>query len=185
MKKFWMILPAFVLTSCSVEKDRSQFSETGATSVQKDLVINEYSPKSNVLSEFDEPADWVELYNPANSEITIGAGELSITDDRAKPGRFFLPAITIPPFGHLVIWCDDRDTVVRDIHAGFKLSGNGEEICLFRGDVLVDEIYFEDDVKKDMSYGRVEDGSANWTRFSSPSPGSSNQSADNYAETVK
>jgi hypothetical protein len=185
MNKSWMILPAFVMVACSVENAPNLFSGPETNVTPNSLMINEYSPKSNVLSEFDEPADWIELYNPANTEMRIEDGEFSITDDRANPGRFFLPAATIPPFGHLVIWCDDKDTVARDIHAGFKLSGSGEEICLFRRDVLVDEIYFEDDVKKGMSYGRVEDGAAEWIGFSSPSPGSSNQSADNYAETIK
>ena len=73
----------------------------------------------------------------------------------------------------------------RDFHSNFKLSGNGEQIGLyFEGD-LMDEIMFEDDVKRKVSYGRVIDGSTDWTIFKSPSPGSSNQSSDNYAETLK
>ena len=178
----------FVLASCARESTTT--SSTGPdTDVEKKsaplLVINEYSPKSNTLNEFNQEADWVELYNPSEKEFKIGHGHVSITDDPAEPGKYFLPEIVVPAHGHIVVWCDGLNTVNRDIHSNFKLSANGEEICLFISGEPVDDIYFDEEIKKSRSYGRVEDGADKWSIFESPSPGSSNQSSDNYAETLK
>jgi len=149
------------------------------------LQINEYAPKSNSLNEFDEEADWIELYNPTDAEIIIAAESWSLTDNENQPEKYFIPACSIPAKGHLVIWCDGQDLIQKDFHANFKLSGHGERIALYHAGNLIDEIEFDDEVKKNVSYGRINDGNIDWKVFESPSPGISNQLSDNYAETIQ
>ena len=150
-----------------------------------DLQINEYAPKSSSLNEFDEKADWIELYNPTDVELIISTESWSLSDNENQPEKYFILACSIPAKGHLVIWCDGLDLIKRDFHANFKLSGHGENIGLYHNGNLIDEIVFDDEVKKNVSYGRINDGDLNWRLFESPSPGTSNQSPDNYAETIK
>lgn len=177
-----------IFSGCSTNHNGFKFSDDYSednTELQSKLIINEYSPKSNTLNEFDEESDWIELYNSSDSVLEIEENSWSISDDRLDSDKYFIPACSIPSNGHLVIWCDGKNRQERDFHSNFKLSGNGEEIGLYYNGSLMDEITFEDDVKKNVSYGRINDGDEYWTLFKSPSPGTSNQSSDNYAEAIK
>jgi len=188
MRLFIQLSFMIILLGCSAKQidfnHSEEYSENKRT-LESTLIINEYSPKSNTLNEFDEEADWIELFNTSDSALEIQADTWSLSDNKNVSDKYFIPACTIVGNGYLVIWCDKRNLNERDFHSNFKLSGNGEQICLFKNGSLVDQIIFEDDVKKKVSYGRTNDGDETWTLFKSPSPGSSNQSTDNYAETIK
>lgn len=185
MKALYFIFPV-LLIGCSLKtkqaslsiKDKHYGVETGP------LIINEYSPKGKFTNEFNEPADWIELYNSGEEDIQIGANEWSVSDDPEKEKVYFLPEILIPAGGYLVLWCDGRDTVAREIHTDFHLSGKGESICLFKGDQLLEEVSYGS-VSGKGSYGRVQDGHSEWKRFKQPTPGGPNQLSDNYAEALK
>jgi len=188
MRLFIQLSLMIILLGCSAKQIGYNHSEEYSENrkvLEYKLIINEYSPKSNTLNEFDEEADWIELYNTSDSALEIQAETWSLSDDKNVSDKYFIPPCTIPANGHLVIWCDNRNINERDFHSNFKLSGNGEQISLFYGGSLMDAVIFEDDVKKKVSYGRTNDGDETWTLFKSPSPGSSNQSTDNYAETIK
>ncbi len=63
------------------------------------------------------------------------------------------------------------------LHAGFKLSGAGEELGLYSslvtGNLPVDTVSFGEQ-QIDVSLGRQPDGNGSWVSFSSPTPGASN-----------
>ncbi|MBI3135221.1 MAG: lamin tail domain-containing protein [Bacteroidetes bacterium] len=191
MRYFFLILFAAGFLSCATgdtEKDYSAAATADLSEPVEDsseLLINEFSPKSEDRNEFGEKADWIELYNASDREIEITSGTWSLSDDKTKPDKYVLPDTLIPAFGHLLIWCDDRDSKDGTCHSRFKLSGNGETLYLFKNGEPADEISYDEDVKKSFSYGRVADGSVEWDKFKHPTPGHSNGLFNHYAEALQ
>lgn len=82
------------------------------------IVINEILAHSH-----DNAPDWIELYNTTDSPISVGGWYLS--DDAAVPQKYQIPdGLFVPRYGYLVLY--------EDTHFGtaFRLSENGEEVCL-------------------------------------------------------
>jgi len=137
------------------------------------VLINEISASNSTIIEdadFNNYSDWIELYNPGSLEVDIGG--YYITDDFSIPKKWQIPANTmIDPGGFLLLWADGLDT---GLHAGFKLSAEGEELGLFAvGFGLVDSLSFSEQ-KTDLSYGRISDGNTRWGYFTQSTPGASN-----------
>jgi hypothetical protein len=141
------------------------------------LKINEFLASNNGSTtdpngEFD---DWIEIYNPNNESVDI-AGYL-LTDNLSSPSLASLPfgfsETIIPPNGFVVIWCDGTPDQ-GPLHVGFKLSGSGEEIGLFKADEsIVDTLSYVAQTS-DFSFGRIPDGTNNWQVIQAPTPGQSN-----------
>ncbi len=82
------------------------------------IVINEILAHSH-----DNAPDWIELYNTTDSPISVGGWYLS--DDADNPQGYQIPdGLFVPKNGYLVLY--------EDTHFGtaFRLSENGEEVCL-------------------------------------------------------
>lgn len=102
-----------------------KYGESGTT-----LRINEFlaSNSVSVYDNYGQTEDYIELYNYGTEIIELGDKYLS--DNRDKPLKWQLPAISLLPNDFLIIWADD-DTKQGDSHANFKLSKSGEFIGLF------------------------------------------------------
>ncbi len=176
------------LMACtSVEKSELKaVPEVQPETMQKvpQLVINEYSPKGIFLNEKGEETDWIELYNNSDSSLTIGSNEWFLTDDENETDKFALPEMTIEPHGFVLVLCDGKESSEKYIHANFKISSDNETISLYHDSELEDEIICTEDLKKKFSYGRETDGQISWNKMKNPSPGTSNDSSQNYAETA-
>lgn len=123
--------------------------------------------------------DWIELYNAGT--VPIDAAGMYLTDDVSAPRRWRIPtgapaSTTIPARGYLLIWADN-DPADGNLHAGFELDGDGDEVALFDADgvTLIDRVSF-DRQTSDVSFGRDPDASANWVTLA-PTPGASNDGA--------
>jgi len=141
------------------------------------LYINEFMADNDntIADEHGNYDDWIELYNPENE--TVWLGDKYMTDDLSEPNKWQLPDAYIDAGGFVLVWADD-ETDEGPFHANFKLSKGGEEIGLFFNDLTaIDEILF-DEQSTDISYGREEDGYANWIFFEQPTPLASNQTSD-------
>jgi len=140
------------------------------------VFINEFMA-SNTLTVADgsgEFDDWVELYNASGAPVA--AGELFLSDDGGDPGKFRLPAQTIPPGGYLKIWLDGQPEQ-GDLHAPFRINAEGEELYLSeapsRGYALRDSVKFGPQ-QPDVSQGREGDGTGPWIFYAQSTPGISN-----------
>jgi len=175
-----------VLASCAARETERGYGfaekQEVAVAVEQTLLINEFSPKSELKNESGKTADWIELFNASDAAIKIDAETWSLSDDLTDPEKYLLPDTLIPAHGFLLIWCDHAPG---KLHAGFKLSGDGETVYLFHEGQLVDEISYEEDIKKNQSFARVADGSADWEKIKSPTPGNSNDSLEHYAEALQ
>lgn len=141
----------------------------------ENIFINEFLALNNAtnVDEFGENDDWVELYNA--SADTVFLGNLYLTDDVENLTQWQFPdSVNIPPYGFILIWCDN-DEEQGELHANFKLSSDGEFIALVNldGITIIDSVSFgvQND---DISYGRLPDGNSNWNILS-PTPLAINQ----------
>jgi len=136
------------------------------------LYINEFmssNTKTIKDPDFNDDADWIEIYNAGDKEINLTG--YFLTDNLDIPGKWVIPEVRIAPRGFVVFWADDHNT---GMHTNFKLAAEGEEIGLFApGQTLVDSVVFGIQ-NPDISTGRNHENPEIWGRFNQPTPGSAN-----------
>jgi hypothetical protein len=138
------------------------------------VTINEWmADNDNTIT---DPADsqyedWFELYNPDTEPVNLSGWTLS---DNANEWTI-PPGVEIGANGFLLIWADDEpEQNGQYIHAGFKLSKEGDSIQLHSSErILIDSISFGLQTM-DISEGRLPDGSTNICILPVPTPGQSN-----------
>ncbi len=152
-------------------------AEPGESPLKGVLFINEFlaSNDSILADEQGDYDDWIELYNAGETDIDLGG--MCLTDDFLVPNKWWLPDITIPAHGYLLVWADNEEGE-GPLHAGFKLNaGSGEQLGLFYTDalhtLLVDSLSYGPQ-RTDTSYGRLPDGGSDWYLLSAPTPGAAN-----------
>jgi hypothetical protein len=146
------------------------------------LVINELMASNTNNSGITDPQgdydDWIEIHNFGRTALDIGG--MYLTDDLDEPDKWQIPdnapsKTTIPANGYILIWADG-ETGDGPLHAGFNLSGDGEQIGLFAsdGDTIINSITFDEQVA-DISYGRYPDAGDELRYFAKPTPGAENE----------
>ena len=140
------------------------------------LIINEFMASNSITisdsaGDFD---DWIELYNPTNTDVTLSGMYLTDKPDNLTKWRFPGDSLKIKAGEYLIIWCDE-DQEQGSFHTNFKLSADGEFIALTQSDgvTIADSISFGSQ-GTDTSYGRFPDADDTWQFFSNPTPGKSN-----------
>ena len=137
------------------------------------ITINEVLASNGSINtdpDYGANADWIELYNAGQTDVNLSGW--SLTDNLNKPQKYILPnGTSIKAGSYLLIWCDDKGT---GLHAGFKLSADGEEVGLFDANgEMVDTISFGPQYG-DISFGRSIDNIGTNLFFMSPTPGAAN-----------
>ncbi|MEN6424772.1 MAG: lamin tail domain-containing protein [Phycisphaerales bacterium] len=155
---------------------------SGVSIAINEVMASNSSTKADPQGQYD---DWVELYNYGATPVDTGG--LYLTDDPNEPAKWQIPATeptltTIAPGGYLLIWADG-DAEAEGLHAGFKLSAGGENLCLFDADgvSLIDSMTFPQ-LPADVSYGRRPDAGDEWQFFTAPTPEAANQ--EGYAGLI-
>lgn len=119
--------------------------------------------------------DWAELKNVSDKEADLSGWKVRDKD----PADLFVlpPGTTIAAKGYLLIYCDDQvdGGVSGGIHVPWKLSANnGDEFHLVSpGGIDVDATTFPAGIAVDSSWGRLPDGTGNFTTMT-PTPGKAN-----------
>ncbi|MBX7243036.1 MAG: CotH kinase family protein, partial [Bacteroidia bacterium] len=128
----------------------------------KNIAINEVMAKNTTTAADDslEYDDWVELYNLTTQDIDLTGYTLS--DDSLNYTKWrFTSGTILPASGYLIVWADE-DAGQGDLHANFKLSGDGESLYLMNPSYqMVDQVHFGAQVT-DMGYARVPNGTGNF-----------------------
>jgi len=172
---------AFSGTNWTVNLDPVAFSG--------DLVINEFcaanivtngGPGTLDIDEFNNPEDWVEIYNRGSNAVRLLGWSLS--DDQNQPGLWTFPDITLNAGQYLVVYASSLDRKVlggtNRLHTNFKLNPFGSYLGLFNAEFpprAVTEFAPEfPEQRNDYSYGRV---SNEWRYFDVPTPGAANGSS--------
>jgi len=146
--------------------------------VPEHLFINEFMANNDaaVADPDGNYPDWIELYNGGN--VSVDVGGMYLTDDLVNPDAWPFPEGTvIDAGGFLVVWADN-DPEKGPMHCSFSLNASGEAIGLFAsdGETEIDSVLFEAQLD-DVSYGRLPDGTANWT-YLTPTLGSQNEEGE-------
>jgi spore coat protein CotH len=156
--------------------------EIGTWTPPDGLMINELmaANSSTVADEHGDFDDWVEIANLGSAAVDLSG--FSLTDHHDGTGDFQLPAVTLQPGEYLVIWCDE-EPLEGDRHAPFKLDGDGEDLYLLDGQVIVDRVTWHDQTS-DISWGRWPDGTGNWQLLSVATPGATNENPSEPEDVV-
>lgn len=135
------------------------------------LLSNSYG----LTDAFGERSDWVEIHNSSDAAVSLKGYYLS--DDASNPDKWAFPDITIEPDEYMVIFCSGNDTVQDgECHTSFSLSTKDGGIYLTdRNTMKQDSIIFPDDISKDISIGKGEDGENVY--YAQPTPGAANTTA--------
>jgi hypothetical protein len=143
------------------------------------VMINEVLASNNsvILDPQNEYEDWIELYNAGRGAVDVGGYYL--TDDLTRPTKWQIPTgsptlTTISAGGYLLIWADG-DIGDSGLHAGFRLSAEGEAVALFAADgmSMLDSLSFGAQ-RADVSYGRYPDGGSDLRAMALPTPAATN-----------
>jgi hypothetical protein len=168
-----------LLLACT--KDRDFPDNTTKDIKVGDVLINEYAVNGAALvNEFGNTDDWVELYNTTADTVFIKQNRFYISDDETNPYKYAISKDTfLTPNGFLLVFADGLDTTATQFHTNFSLSAAGEFISIYalnnqNQEVELDARTFGPQPSA-QSEGRSPDGSSNWTLFSNPTPGASNQ----------
>lgn len=139
-------------------------------------VINEImaSNGTSIQDRDGDYPDWIELYNPGETEIDLTGYGLS--DDPDEPFKWVFPGTTLPAGGFKLIFASDKNYTTESpyLHTNFKIKAGGETVLLSdTGGFVVDQINTLE-IARDMSWGRQPDGRADWLFFTEATPGESN-----------
>lgn len=146
------------------------------------VVINEaQSSNGDTLTDrLGENPDWVELYNVGDEAVDLSAWGLS--DKAKKPYKWTFPAgTTIAAGAYLVVIADEEDKVVNgEIHAGIKLSADGEDLVLTRPEAEApagpEDAFSFGKMPQDCSAGRGASGGIAY--YLKPTPGAANDAEE-------
>ena len=116
--------------------DPNDAESTPTVPTLDDLLISEFMADNDGsrLDSDGESSDWIELWNPTSSPISLAGHYL--TDNRQVPNKWALPAITLQPRQFLIIFASGKDRFGPgdEWHTNFKLASSGEYLGLTRDD---------------------------------------------------
>ena len=167
-----LISPLLLIPYCGYSPE-----EEGSSPV----VINEFMAKNtstnpqHTVDEHGEADDWIELYNPADTPVSLQ--DLYLSDNPKSLRKYALFDTVLPSHGYALIWADGQPDQ-GEHHTKFKLSAtDGDQIILSneRGQII-DSVQFlansgnPEARLPDQSYGRSTDGESGWCQQKLPSP---------------
>ncbi len=132
--------------------------------------------------------DWIEIYNHSAFTQNLAGWALAQYTADAETNRWFFPTtnvISIPPFGHLVVYCKNKPGTNIGLYANFELSSEGENIALVRPDGTHEDFVNYPPLPEDVAYARLSDGNQFLSYNPSPTLGAANQSPGNLEPTAE
>ena len=147
------------LTATFTKLSDNEMAQQSITPVR----INEVSADDGIyVNDYFKRNDWVELYNTTSEDIDTEG--MFLTDNPDKPEKYRISrgksqaSTVIPAHGYLIIWCDKKDPVSQ-LHAGFKLEKEGDELLLTAADKSWTDHFTYAAHTSDQTVGRYPDGS--------------------------
>ncbi len=89
-------------------------------------VINEVMPlnSSTVMDDDGDYSDWIEIYNPGGTDISLGG--YGLTDDSTEPYKWVFPDYTLDAGEFLLVFASDKDRTVFPSHWETVIDMGGE-----------------------------------------------------------
>jgi hypothetical protein len=121
------------------------------------LRINEVSAGNDIyINDYGKKADWVELYNTTDEDISLEG--LYLSDNRNNRQKFQMTEGIVPAHGTCIIWCDGKDSKSQ-LHAPFKLeNADGAYVSIQASDGSWYDYLEYQQQGKWQTFGRYPDG---------------------------
>ena len=104
--------------------------------VAEEPVISEFlaANVSGLRDSDSEASDWIEIFNPSSSPVTLTGW--CLTDDAGDLTKWRLPEVEVAGGGYLVVFASgkDRRDPGEELHTNFSLGRDGEYLALVRPD---------------------------------------------------
>jgi hypothetical protein len=133
------------------------------------VLINEWMADNTGPGGFIDSADsrfsdWLELYNPNPSAVSLSGYFLS--DTVAQPRKWMIPTnTTVGANGFLLVWADGETNLnvsgAADLHSSFKLNKGGSTIALYTADGVAQHVITFGAQEANVSQGFYPDGNTN------------------------
>jgi hypothetical protein len=140
-------------------------------------VISEFMADNKKTVEDDDVAspDWIEIYNGQSSPVNLAGYHL--TDSRANLVRWRFPAVTLPAYGHLLVFASGKNRSDPNgwLHTNFALAKASGYLGLVApdGETVVSEYAYGPQVT-DVSFGEKGNGRTRGY-LETPTPGGVNR----------
>src|SRR4051812_86938 len=99
-------------------------------------IINEFlaSNKHTNMDENGDSSDWIEIYNPNSSKISLNG--YFLTDKTIDLTEWKFPNVSLAGKGYLLVWASgkDRTDPAKPLHTNFKLAESGGYLGLIEPD---------------------------------------------------
>ncbi|MBN1996105.1 chitobiase/beta-hexosaminidase C-terminal domain-containing protein [candidate division KSB1 bacterium] len=118
--------------------------------------------------------DWIEIYNPGQTEIDMTGYGLS--DDPEEPFKWIFPQTVLEPNQFKLVFASAKNHLTENphLHTNFKIKSGGETLLLSEPSGFVADQVLVVQGLNDISWGRQPDGSADWYFFTEPTPAAAN-----------
>ncbi len=99
------------------------------------------------------PCDWIELSNELAQPVNLSGWHLS--DDPDTPDKWTFPNLTLPPFGHVIVFASGSGATPASgpPHTNFSLSQSGEHLVLSRPDGTVASDFNPPELYPNVTWG--------------------------------
>ena len=136
------------------------------------LVISELmaSNRSTIQDSTGAYSDWIEIYNGSGAAVNLAG--YSLSDSETNRRRFVFPEVTLQPGAYQLVFASGVERTGDELHAAFRLSGDGERVVLFDPAGRAVSYMEYDRLAAGQSLARRADGSVQVT--DAPSPGYEN-----------
>ncbi|MBN2474599.1 MAG: lamin tail domain-containing protein [Pirellulales bacterium] len=121
------------------------------------LVISEFMAiNDDTLADAEgDYEDWIEIHNPTDAAVSLDGWYL--TDDPDDLTQWQFPGVSLDPHDYLIVFASGKDPAPGgELHASFKIDGDGEYLALVRSDgtTIADQYAPEfPQQMEDVSYG--------------------------------
>lgn len=135
------------------------------------VLINEFQAiNDSTLADADgDFSDWIELYNAGSNVVDLTGWFLS--DQETNLTRWSFPAVSLDTNAYLLVFASGKDTnILGQLHANFKLDGDGEYLALVDGqtNVVFEYTPVYPNQVEDLSYGVDTNNAQRY--FATPTP---------------
>ena len=133
----------------------------GSAILADGIRINEFLAinANSLTDEDDDTSDWIELVS--EESVAIDLDGWFLTDDPGLLGKWRMPSRTLAPGAYLVIFASgkDRAPLAGELHANFRLDGDGDFLALVRPDGSIEHAFSPryPPQREDVSYGEGEE----------------------------
>ena len=148
------------------------------------IIINEIM-SSNIdvyLDPNKNYGSWVEIYNPSDKSVSLGGLYVSDDVNNLKKNKLIAQYGAVPSKGYAILNFDHHEVWTENAYRQIddKLDCDGGEIIISDGTSIIARQSYPQAISR-CSYSRKTDGGEEWSFTGNPTPGTSNNTSNNYA----